>query len=475
MSTTVQRTIHAIAVRNSQTEILSKEVTVCHSPKKLLVMGRPMWHALLNTPSSPKSISAEERLLGFALAKLLQESPPPSHYQLTSQQMLALLACRACLTISPVSRFAPAMVASHMATAVSISTARDEVVVAYPSEPILALASRSYARKQNKEAFLQRLVVQLKEYFASGAVAKGHRGEVIVRLLNLLAIDECMSTLPDCHVDEICLGNFLAQFDREGADLSMHLKGANGNIQLTEKQRKMLKREGILETAKTDGVEGFPLALLENGKVCFTHFIYLSDDAMITPDLLRYAYRRTAAIVVNAGRRGIDWIIPVRVGDDEFVGLSGQDKNRMRDTLAALSALSNDTTHHKVSAAYFLNPGERKMFEDIGWSLRWPAILFSIGAEEAGAALAEQATRMRLRGNDVGDTEDKFQFPCIVLTSLGYSKLMDNATDTALRQLRDFVIEVPSVYKGKVPLTYGVSNSTVANDPLVVADEMDCS
>lgn len=168
---------HALAVRNSQTEILSKNVTDCHAFKTLLAMGRPMWHAFLSTPSARKSASAEERLLGFALAKLLQQSPPPSHHKLTSQQMLALLACRACLTIAPVSRFAPAMVACHMATAVSISTAVDEVVVAYPSEPILALASRSYAKMQNKEAFMQRLVVQLKDYFASGTVAEGHRGE----------------------------------------------------------------------------------------------------------------------------------------------------------------------------------------------------------------------------------------------------------------------------------------------------------
>jgi len=47
---------------------------------------------------------------------------------------------------------------------------------------------------------------------------------------------------------------------------------------------------------------------------------------------------------------------------------------------------------------------------------------------------------------------------------------MDNKTDTVLRQLRDFVIKVPSVYKAKVPLTYGVSISKVAYDPPAVGD-----
>jgi len=40
--------------------------------------------------------------------------------------------------------------------------ASNEVVVAHPSELILALALRSCAKKQNKEAFMQRLVMQLK-------------------------------------------------------------------------------------------------------------------------------------------------------------------------------------------------------------------------------------------------------------------------------------------------------------------------
>ena len=35
--------------------------------------------------------------------------------------------------------------------------------------------------------------------------------------------------------------------------------------------------------------------------------------AQITHDLLRYAYRRTGAIVVEDGRRGVDLIVPARL------------------------------------------------------------------------------------------------------------------------------------------------------------------
>eukprot|EP00980_Cylindrotheca_fusiformis_P026669 scaffold16868_cov164-Cylindrotheca_fusiformis.AAC.1 len=70
------------------------------------------------------------------------------------------------------------------------------------------------------------------------------------------------------------------------------------------------------------------------------------SNPLITPNLLRCAYRRTAAIVVDAGRRGIDWIIPVRVGKkDKFVGLAGQDKNRLAETLEGLADFARLESH----------------------------------------------------------------------------------------------------------------------------------
>jgi hypothetical protein len=61
------------------------------------------------------------------------------------------------------------------------------------------------------------------------------------------------------------------------------------------------------------------------------------DGPLITPNFLWYAYRRTAAIVGDDGRRDIDFRIPVRSGkDDKFVGFCGLDKNRADDTVEGL-------------------------------------------------------------------------------------------------------------------------------------------
>jgi hypothetical protein len=72
------------------------------------------------------------------------------------------------------------------------------------------------------------------------------------------------------------------------------------------------------------------------------HFASFLASIVSIFKLLRFVYRCTAAITVEGGRRGIDGIIPVHVGDDEFVGLCGQDKNRIRDILENLVNPSNE-------------------------------------------------------------------------------------------------------------------------------------
>eukprot|EP00980_Cylindrotheca_fusiformis_P030475 scaffold24883_cov201-Cylindrotheca_fusiformis.AAC.1 len=347
---------HAIGLRNNPDHILQPKGDKCDKEKELLAMGRPLWHAFLNAKSEMNNAA----LVTYARQKLLQTGKQMSPKDLSSPQMIALLACRACLTISPVSRFAPTLVSSHMGTAVRVSTTMDEVVVAYPSEPILAIASRSFWDQK----FLQQALSQMKEYFACGAVDKGHRGEMIVRLLNLLAIDKCMARKQSLVVD-VELKDFLAQFDRTNAKLSCVLNRYMAGEQAPSvEEKKVLSSFDIMDKEDDETIRKAYAQYLKQGTVRFTHFVHLArgDGPLITPDLLRYAYCRTAAIVVDPGRRGIDWIIPIRMGDDKYIGLVGQDKNRLGETLEGLSKNDNETTHHKVTASYFLSSKERQLF-----------------------------------------------------------------------------------------------------------------
>eukprot|EP00980_Cylindrotheca_fusiformis_P026828 scaffold17595_cov113-Cylindrotheca_fusiformis.AAC.13 len=143
--------------------------------------------------------------------------------------------------------------------------------------------------------------------------------------------------------------------------------------------------------------------------------------------------------------------------EDKFVGLAGQDKNRLDEVLESESDYSSEATGQPATTDYFLTREERESFREAGFPLDWPAILFSTGGEEQpGAALAQHATRIRIwhpTGNK--PIVQEFSFPCLVLTGLQYSKLMDGDADSKLQELGDFVMDPPDAYRDAVPLTYG--------------------
>jgi len=184
--------------------------------------------------------------------------------------------------------------------------------------------------------------------------------------------------------------------------------------------------------------------IIEKLSLCFTRSIYLSPKARITHDLLHYAYRRTAALRVQEGREGIDWIIPLRVGTEkeEFIGLVGQDKNRITDELEQLTKVDNSVTRNNLNPLVLLKKEERATLPS-GWhEVRWPSILFAVDVEEPGVALAEAHKQFIMpskstttsrgfkkrklttsEGTQSGDTRNTTGIPCIVLAGLDYDFL----------------------------------------------------
>mmetsp|Transcript_9988 Transcript_9988/g.21826 ORF Transcript_9988/g.21826 Transcript_9988/m.21826 type:complete len:829 (+) Transcript_9988:186-2672(+) len=447
-------------VNNDRHAILTKTVEECHDPQCLYSMGRPLWKALLTgtTPMLP------HKLLSYGRKKL--RNSLDNDIKLTKkEEILAVLSVRLCLSISPTSWYVPSLVACHMGTALSISEDRMSMVVTYPSEPVLAVGAKMFMKNQEN---IGRMISALQDFLTHGAVDRGYKGELIVRLLMTLAMDKAMGSE---EVKEVQLKDYLVQFDRDDADLGELINGLNNNGYKqfdVEEELKKLKRlnldwpdsRAILEDKKRNlPAQAPPPLTYADGSVCFTHFVYLSKSTqgeLITHDLLRYAYRRSAAIVVEEGPRGIDKVIPLRVEEDKFVGLVVQHKNRASDTLQSLTRADNPATHHKVNVEYFLTEAEKETFRSAGVDLErnWPAILFAVGVDKVGAEVATQLEQKRFRHNNLSNT-DRFDFPCIILTGLDYSKLMTADAAARLKDLRDFEF-VPSLQKREdIPITYG--------------------
>mmetsp|Transcript_15629 Transcript_15629/g.35852 ORF Transcript_15629/g.35852 Transcript_15629/m.35852 type:complete len:826 (-) Transcript_15629:74-2551(-) len=448
-------------VNNNREALVAKTVEECHQPECLYSMGRPLWKALL-TCATPMFT---HELLSYGRKKL--RNSLDNDIKLTKkEEILAVLSVRLCLSISPTSWYVPSLVACHMGTALSISEDRMSMVVTYPSEPVLAVGAKMFMKNQEN---IGRMISALQDFLTHGAVDRGYKGELIVRLLMTLAMDKAMGST---GVKEVRLKDYLVHFNRNGADVSKLIEGleSSGCEDFdVEEELKKLKRlnldwpdsramlEEKLEEKKRNRAS--PPLMYADGRVCFTHFVYLSKSTqgeLITHDLLKYAYRRSAAIVVEEGHRGIDKVIPLRVEEDKFVGLVVQDKNRVSDTLQSLTNADNDATHHKVNVEYFLTEAEKETFRSAGVDLErnWPAILFAVGVDKVGAEVATQLEQKRFRRNNVSDT-DRFNFPCIVLTGLDYSDLMNVDAVVRLKGLRDFEV-LPCLQKQQdIPITYG--------------------
>ena len=408
---------------NDRKEILGKSIVKCHTPKEMYSMGRPLWYAILHAPQG--SLTPAE-VLRYAEEKLvygiIKENQVPSLHQ-----TLALLAPMMCLSISPMSFYTHSLVAQHMATALWVSEDRLDLVVTYPSEPVLALAAMSVIRKAK---CLSKVVTSLHQLLLHGAVSKGHKGEVIVRLLNLLAMDKAPKRAQGSL--EVKLSDFLKAFSRKNAEINDAF---------------------LANLYPAQGANASNEASCLDASVYFNHFVYLSEKALVTHDLLRYAYRRGAAIVAEAGRRGIDWLIPVHLGNDKFVALVGQDKNRLDDSMENLAAAGQAATHWKVQKEYFLNSEEQKSFQEAGYTLEeqqksWPAMLFAVGVDPIGVLTADTIKKRS------GCSTELSRGPCLVLTGLNYS-FTDSATNSALETFRSWELPITEQKKKDIPITYG--------------------
>jgi len=308
--------------------------------------------------------------------------------------------------------------------------------VSYPSEPILALASRNYKNSWKAQNFGSVLLESLRHFLLTGAIAQGNRGEVMVHVLHLWAIDKLMRDEIIHGVHEVKLSKYLECFSREAAPFSP-------------------------ETLLLDPTVPLMQVLLE-AKLCFTHFVPLSTGShisCITHDLLRYAYRRTAALATANGREGIDWIIPLRVGTDEFIGLVGQDKNPVSDTLEDLIQIEGSETDSMLLPTSFLSKDELATFPSQWRDVQWPSILFAVDSKTPGAALTrvrDKRGKRNLRGEEIVKRTIETPFPCIVFTGLDFSFFSDEE-NAQLKQLRDFVPDVPARVKKCTPLTYNGS------------------
>jgi len=147
----------------------------------------------LYTAKSNKSnlgLYTKDSIIAFAKSKLLcLEDPLRLNSKFTQRnrlRFLAVLATRLALAVGPFTAEATHVVASHLAVLLSTDQDRHFVQTFYPSEPILAEASAMITSEKGW-VFALRSLVHLVQ---NGIVDAGYRGELLSKVLCLMAVDD---------------------------------------------------------------------------------------------------------------------------------------------------------------------------------------------------------------------------------------------------------------------------------------------
>lgn len=173
-------------------------------PKHVIRYGRPLWAAYYDSVEEDNKLMATIQL---AKMKLLgQNVNTAKQGWVTRDLAVAVFACIVGLDVVAWGTLPQQLVAKHMRTIVKISEDRRRVYTAAAVEPALAAGAAKLLHAQN-DAFLGDFLDKLIEVFLDGLVLEGMRGEVVARIVIMLAMHEC--TKNSYYIQPVTLATFL--------------------------------------------------------------------------------------------------------------------------------------------------------------------------------------------------------------------------------------------------------------------------
>jgi hypothetical protein len=262
-------------------------------PSDLFRFGRPLWGGLL---SAGLSVSG---LVGFAKQKVLggdfmvhwlncldgKNTESVEVAGRLRRASIAILSTRAAVNIAPSSHLANELVGGHLGVCVHTFPKRESMLVCYPSEPVVAEASAQLLNAMDGRGWAVALE-NLLQAIQVGELDAGKLGELVVRIVLLLAFDAARSDSDGLYTGAVCLSDFLAAL--VGSDDS----------------------KAFFSTDDDDADQDLAEAWRQS-TLTFTHFVPVSYLAKSCD--FEAAWQRGAAFACKPGQPGVDALLPVRI------------------------------------------------------------------------------------------------------------------------------------------------------------------
>ena len=280
-------------------ERCSADVDLVANSARLLEFGRAGWYSVgIHLDTDPVSLAMVKLVGGREKWSTFFETPPDVRISAkTRLVLLAILAPRLALTVGPRVREAAEIIASHLAILMRTDTDRHFLRSAYPSEPVVAEASAQMTGEKGWGQVLKALYQNVQ----TGIVEGGFRGELLSKVLCLIAVDQSQ---PDRVLETwqftrpVKVSDFLNNFIKP--------PGEPGKFATVT--------ESIKAFAKVHHMDQLLIDRFLNGHVFFNHFIRVEED--LTLPMLIQGWNRAAALSCKACVEAIDHVIPVMLAPE---------------------------------------------------------------------------------------------------------------------------------------------------------------
>ncbi|CAH0480523.1 unnamed protein product [Peronospora belbahrii] len=246
-------------------------------------MGRPIWYTYAkNTESQAVVVMLAAKKL------LLGQNPRSGGYKEGNMFGVASLLCRVGLRPYSTSPFASRAVADLMAVLAYVNFEKEGYVSSYASDPVLALGAIKVWYGLD-DALSQFILPQLSKLILNEALDTGGIGEVVARIVLLLAMDKC-AIGRECYTGQfLAVHSFLKAFGAEEMPVfTRQMREAPSNT----------KKAFWTWLSKWDGWQ-----------MSFTHFVQLKLEP--TVETLWYLLGRRAAGIFPRNQKGADLLIPI--------------------------------------------------------------------------------------------------------------------------------------------------------------------
>ncbi|EGZ12915.1 hypothetical protein PHYSODRAFT_257212 [Phytophthora sojae] len=255
-------------------------------------MGRPMWYSTCPNPAD------REDVINLAANKLLLGLPPSQDaYNKDTMLGVASMLCRLGVRPHSTSALASRATADFMAILAYVNFKREGYVTSYASDPVLALGAMK-VWYELKHGLAKYILPQLKNLLLDEALdtgGVGEIGEMVARILLLLAMDTCVMGDKDFSQCYHTIGQFVPVQD--------FLDVLQGKKKLPIYLKRMISKENLrpefnMWCSKWDG-----------WYMGFTHFVQLqlepNEDTLWDPKPLGSTdVRDTIRIYMNPKKKG---------------------------------------------------------------------------------------------------------------------------------------------------------------------------